>query len=153
MLKDYSKLFKSFFKSDSKIRNYSLYAIPLEKGKYYIGLTSRNPLKRINEHGTRRGAAWTRKYKPLKSRQPVIRKLGRIPEYKALNYENDLTNEYMKKYGRGNVRGGRMISTKFLFLRQQNPGTIKDFVQTFSLFFVFFIFIVLVFVISRYAYP
>ena len=43
-----------------------IYAIKLEKGKYYIGKTN-NPHFRLNTHFNLNGSAWTQKYKPLKA--------------------------------------------------------------------------------------
>ena len=42
-----------------------IYAIKLEKGKYYIGKTS-NPHFRLQSHFDSNGSSWTKKYEPLK---------------------------------------------------------------------------------------
>ena len=42
-----------------------IYALKLEKGKYYIGKTS-NPQFRLQSHFNSNGSYWTKKYKPVK---------------------------------------------------------------------------------------
>lgn len=74
-----------------------LYVLQLEGGKYYIGKTS-DVMKRFEQHKSGSGAAWTRTHKPIK-----------MLECRALNGdhdENNVTKDYMKKYGINNVRGG-----------------------------------------------
>jgi cellular nucleic acid-binding protein len=74
-----------------------LYILQLEGGKYYVGKTS-DVMKRFEQHKTGAGAAWTKKYKPT-----------RMIECRALTSdhdENNVTKDYMKKYGINNVRGG-----------------------------------------------
>jgi cellular nucleic acid-binding protein len=74
-----------------------LYVLQLESGKYYVGKTS-DVMKRFEQHKTGVGAAWTKKYKPT-----------RMIECRVLTSdhdENNVTKDYMKKYGINNVRGG-----------------------------------------------
>jgi predicted GIY-YIG superfamily endonuclease len=61
------------------IRHYWLYAIALEQGKYYVGITARHdPYIRLRQHGDPYGASWTKKYKPLKPVRPLrLEDLGR----------------------------------------------------------------------------
>jgi len=79
-----------------------IYAIKLEKDKYYIGKTS-NPKFRLQNHFESNGSAWTKKYKPLK-----------VVEIKpGDDYDEDkITKIYMDKYGINNVRGGSYVSVK-----------------------------------------
>ena len=78
-----------------------IYAIKLEKGKYYIGKTT-NPQFRLKSHFNSNGSSWTKKYKPIK-----ILKL--IPN--CDNYDEDkYTKKYMDIYGINNVRGGSYCS-------------------------------------------
>ena len=81
------------------IKNMSeyVYALELDSNKFYIGKSSDVP-KRFSEHSQGKGSSWTRKYKPR-----------RILEAKLITSEHDennLTKDYMKKYGISNVRGG-----------------------------------------------
>jgi predicted GIY-YIG superfamily endonuclease len=74
-----------------------LYVLKLEGGKYYVG-KSDNPAQRYKQHKDGAGAAWTKKYTPVK-----------FMETRALKGEHDetnLTKDLMKKYGVDNVRGG-----------------------------------------------
>jgi cellular nucleic acid-binding protein len=74
-----------------------IYVLQLENGKYYVGKTT-DVMKRFAQHSNGTGAAWTRTYKPV-----------RMLECRALNGdhdENNVTKDYMKKYGINNVRGG-----------------------------------------------
>jgi predicted GIY-YIG superfamily endonuclease len=74
-----------------------VYALQLSSNKYYIGKSFNVP-KRFQEHLDGKGSSWTTKYKPI-----------RIIEAKLITSqhdENNLTKDYMKKYGIQNVRGG-----------------------------------------------
>ena len=80
-----------------------IYAIKLEKGKYYIGKTS-NPQFRLQNHFDSNGSKWTKIYKPLK----LIEIKSQCDDYD----ENKITMQYMDKYGINNVRGGSFVSVK-----------------------------------------
>ena len=80
-----------------------IYAIKLEKGKYYIGKTS-NPQFRLQSHFDSNGSAWTKIYKPLK----LIEIKPNCDDYD----EDKITRQYMDKYGINNVRGGSFVSIK-----------------------------------------
>ena len=80
-----------------------IYALKLEKGKYYIGKTS-NPQFRLQSHFDSNGSSWTKKYKPLK----VIEIIPNCDDYD----EDKTTMKYMDKYGINNVRGGSFVSVK-----------------------------------------
>lgn len=90
---------------DKTARPYWLYALRLENGKYYVGRTTKdNPYDRIMEHGTRLGARWTKKYRPIEVLE--IRDTGIMSEKEVDGFEQNLTWAYMKLYGYKNVRGG-----------------------------------------------
>ena len=96
-----------------------IYAIKLEKGKYYIGKTS-NPQFRLQSHFDSNGSSWTKKYKPLK----VIEIKPNCDDYD----EDKITKQYMDKYGINNVRGGSFVSVKLDkstidTLKQMSNGT------------------------------
>ena len=80
-----------------------IYAIKLEKGKYYIGKTN-NPQFRLQTHFDSNGSKWTKMYKPLK----VVELKPNCDDYD----ENKITMQYMDKYGINNVRGGSYVSVK-----------------------------------------
>ena len=74
-----------------------IYVLLLEQNKYYIGKTT-NPSFRLEQHVNSSGSSWTKKYKPVQ-----------IHELKPEQTDHDeqrITQEYMKKYGIDNVRGG-----------------------------------------------
>jgi predicted GIY-YIG superfamily endonuclease len=78
----------------------AIYVLKLERGKYYVGMTRRN-VKRVLQHIDGKGAAWTKKYPPQKTK-PVLS----FNEGLRVSDEDRITLETMKKYGVRNVRGG-----------------------------------------------
>ena len=91
-----------------------IYAIKLEKGKYYIVKTS-NPQFRLQSHFDSNGSSWTKKYKPIK----VIDIISNCDDYD----EDKITIQYMDKYGINNVRGGSFVSIK---LEKSSIDTLKQ---------------------------
>lgn len=79
----------------------NIYALKLEKGKYYIGKAT-NLDKRINQHFNNQGSFWTKKYPPIKV----------IEIFKDCSHfdEDKYTIMYMSIYGIDNVRGGSFCS-------------------------------------------
>lgn len=102
-----------------------IYAIKLEKGKYYVGKTT-NPKFRLQSHFDSNGSQWTRKYKPLE----VIEIIPNCDDYD----EDKVTRKYMDKYGIDNVRGGSFVSvnldksTIYTLKRMRNGTNNKCFV-------------------------
>ena len=80
-----------------------IYILKLQKGKYYIGKTT-NPNIRIGKHFGRKGAAWTKRYRPIKVLD-VIKTKDHFDEDKW-------TLKYMDKMGIQNVRGGSFCQMK-----------------------------------------
>jgi len=80
-----------------------LYVLPLEHGHYYVGKTN-NMRRRLAEHleGKGAGARWTMMHKPLPEAEPVLRPFHAGGWFQ----EDNLTKEYMVKYGIDKVRGG-----------------------------------------------
>ncbi len=74
-----------------------LYVLELTNKKYYVGKTT-DVMRRYEEHKSGRGSAWTSKYKPIK--MLLCRPLEGVHD------ENNITKDYMKKYGIEHVRGG-----------------------------------------------
>jgi len=73
-----------------------LYVLKLENDKYYIGSTY-NLNFRYAQHCQGRGAKWTKLNKPI----GIIEVITNIQ-----TTENELTLQYIDKYGKPNVRGG-----------------------------------------------
>ena len=57
-------------------------------------------------HGGFYGAKWTQKHKPIETLETID--LGTVTELEAAQHEQELTLEYMKKFGYKNVRGGTL---------------------------------------------
>ena len=99
---------------DSKVsgrKGWHLYVLRLQDGKFYVGITSKTPEIRMQEHlkGVR-VAYWTAKHKPLE----IIYQedLGIIEKFKAEKRENTMTRALMKQRGLNNVRGGDLTSVE-----------------------------------------
>ena len=78
-----------------------IYVLKLKNNKYYIGKTN-NPNFRLNNHFNAEGSIWTKKHEPIS-----------IYELRPNCTDKDesiITQEYMKKYGIDNVRGGPWCS-------------------------------------------
>ena len=74
-----------------------LYVLQCAGGKYYVGKTN-DVMRRFEEHKSGKGSAWTSKYKPVKMLE--------CRTITSDHDENNVTKDYMKKYGVENVRGG-----------------------------------------------
>ena len=77
-----------------------IYKLNLEKGKKYIGKTV-NIGRRMHQHFTGKGAAVTKKFKPVD-----YKVVDHIPGFFASEVEQYHTEYYTEKYGYKNVRGG-----------------------------------------------
>jgi len=80
-----------------------IYILELEQNKYYIGKTT-NIAFRLKDHFESNGAAWTKKYKPIRL-ESIIADCDDFDEDK-------FTLKYMEKYGINNVRGGSFCEIK-----------------------------------------
>lgn len=76
----------------------TVYILLCEKQRFYIGKTDRPLQCRINEHFSKHGSEWTKKYKPIK----VVEQIKNADEFD----EDKYTKIYMNKYGIDMVRGG-----------------------------------------------
>ncbi len=95
-----------------------IYVLELENGKYYIGKTD-NIERRYKEHKSGNGSEWTSLYKP--------KKILRIHQSTSEHDENNITKDYMKKYGIENVRGGAysqvtLGANTYEFLERETRG-------------------------------
>lgn len=86
-------------------RHWQLYILRLEKGKWYVGITTQPVEKRFLQHKKGfAGARWTKKYKPLQIHD--VKDLGICDIERAQKFEGKVTRKYMEQYGDNNVRGG-----------------------------------------------
>ena len=81
----------------------TIYCLELEGGKYYVGM-SRKALERVEAHVTGKGAAWTKKHRPVD--------YERVETKMKLADEDRITLELMAKYGVANVRGGKWCQVR-----------------------------------------
>ena len=92
-------------------KRWHLYVLKLQDGKYYVGITSKTPEIRMQEHldGVR-VAYWTAKHRPVE----IIHTedLGMIEKSKAEKRENKMVRALMKQRGLNNVRGGDLTSVE-----------------------------------------
>lgn len=88
------------------VRDYQAYALQLEDGKFYVGITGyKDVMRRFDQHATGKGGAkWTKLHPPI--RVTETRQLGHIHFSEAAYLEDQITLEYMLKHGAYNVRGG-----------------------------------------------
>lgn len=99
---------------NNPVRDYTLYILNLEGGKYYVGITiTGNIDKRVKTHSIGKGAKWTTLHKPMDilHEEP----LGVMTLSKATILETEKTIELIDIYGLPNVRGGGIC--------QLNEGT------------------------------
>lgn len=85
-----------------------IYCLHLENNKKYIGKTS-NITRRMNEHFSGLGAKVTQKFKPYDGEI-----IDTCPGYLADKLEQKHTDNYIKKYGYQNVRGGKYTNSHTL---------------------------------------
>lgn len=79
--------------------------LKLENDKWYVGITTKPPQERFEEHRSNiRAAAWVRLHRPIELSSS--KSLGRISSQLAKRRENYETLRLMRKYGINNVRGG-----------------------------------------------
>lgn len=92
-------------------KHWHLYVLRLEDGKFYVGITSKTPQIRMQEHldGVR-VAYWTAKHRPIE----IIHAedLGYILKSTAEKRENKMVRALMKQRGINNVRGGDLTSVE-----------------------------------------
>jgi len=77
-----------------------VYVLLLKNAHFYVGITD-NLQRRIRQHFCGKGAVWTRRYPPLQV-------LELIPDA-SIFVETKVTRDYMNKYGKDRVRGGKYV--------------------------------------------
>lgn len=86
-------------------QHWRLYILKLEHEKWYVGITTKDPKERFQEHLLqKRGAYWTMKHQPLAVE--LEEDLGIVNKEHAEKYENEVTRKLMRERGLNNVRGG-----------------------------------------------
>jgi predicted GIY-YIG superfamily endonuclease len=81
-----------------------IYFLQLEEGKYYVGKTTRSVHVRVKEHDAGNGAAWTRRYSPIR----VLDSFNTDDD----DAENKEVRRRMEQFGIDNVRGGSYSQIK-----------------------------------------
>lgn len=76
----------------------TIYILKLEDDCYYIGITM-DLNKRLSQHWSGKGAKWTMLHKPISVEKVIFPVLDS-------KMENELTLEYMEKFGKDKVKGG-----------------------------------------------
>jgi predicted GIY-YIG superfamily endonuclease len=103
-------------KTDRKTRHYWLYVLRLEQGKWYVGITTKTPEIRMQEHSSGvRAAYWTAIHKPIEIAHRED--LGATTKAQAEKRENKMTRALMKQRGINNVRGGDLTDVEDYILR------------------------------------
>jgi predicted GIY-YIG superfamily endonuclease len=101
-------------KNHSKRRQKYIYVFECVSGKYYIGCTT-NPKRRRIEHERGVACAWTTEH--------LVKNLIYLEKQSSEHDEDNLTLEYMQKYGIDNVRGGTWSQIE---LPEYTRKTIQD---------------------------
>lgn len=77
----------------------ALYVLKLVDDCWYVGM-SYNLNNRLSQHMFGRGAKFTKLHRPICVDKVIYPAIG-------FNIENEVTLEYMEKYGKDKVRGGK----------------------------------------------
>ena len=97
----------------------SIYKLNLENGKKYVGKTI-DVDRRMKQHFSGGGAKVTQKFKP-KSGEII----DEVPGFFSDDIEQYYTEQYIKKHGYSNVRGGKYTNSKTLH-KTNNSSQFKN---------------------------
>lgn len=75
-----------------------VYVLKLVDDCWYVGITH-DLNKRLSQHFGGEGSKWTKLHKPIEVERVIF-------PAEEDTIENDITKEYMEKYGKDKVRGG-----------------------------------------------
>lgn len=100
---------REMLRNKGKLRQVRLYALELEEGCWYIGM-SYDPVRRLVRHQNGKGAQWTKLHKPIRIHE--VRETYEYIQDNAAKLEDDMTIEYAMKYGKHKVRGGGYCQAK-----------------------------------------
>jgi len=134
----------------NEYKRWWLYILKLEQGKWYVGITSKTPKERFDEHVLgQRAAYWTMKYKPVSIE--LVEDLGGVSKEHAEKYENKITRQLMKERGINNVRGGDLTEVepyvrRFGYFWNQDGWEL-------ILYLVFTILVLAAFIIDKFFMP
>lgn len=81
-----------------------VYVLLLKNAHFYVGITD-NLKKRIHQHFAGTGAVWTKKYQPIEVLEVI--------QNASFFIETKVTKEYMNRYGKERVRGGKYCGLKY----------------------------------------
>lgn len=103
-------------------KKWTLYALELEKGKWFVDVTAGEPDAQLKKHKDGHGTEWTRRYAPVKV--AYTHELGDISEEDALKYAGKFLRKYLEHYGDGNVRSGDIpdVEPKKAKFKQEKKG-------------------------------
>jgi predicted GIY-YIG superfamily endonuclease len=87
-------------------KNYIIYALSLEEGKFFIGYTTNFELAQ-KSHFNGKGSEWTKTYKPIKVMETwnYDSQNGKID----MKFVDEKVHTYFEKYSAINIRGGSYI--------------------------------------------
>lgn len=85
-------------------KHWHVYVLKLQKNKWYVGVTTKQPEQILSEHKAGKGNDWTRKYKPVDLH--FHRDMGELPSDRAEMLVDRAMRKYVKEHGADNVRGG-----------------------------------------------
>lgn len=97
------RLINPFITEGYEEKPYTLYALRLNGGYWYIGI-AKNIEKRFKQHLNGKGAMWTSLHKPIAVHETRVLDTNLMSE--AAVYEDELTLDYARNYGHIFVRGG-----------------------------------------------
>ena len=86
----------------------TIYKLNLENGKKYVGKTTDFD-RRMDQHFSGNGAKVTQKFKPIDGKT-----VDEVPGFFSDEVEQEYTEDYIDKYGYGNVRGGAYTNSETL---------------------------------------
>ena len=102
---------------------WTLYALELEKGKWFVDVTTGDPEAQLKKHKSGDDTEWTKRFAPVKI--AYSHEIGEVSEEDALKYAGKLLRKYMEHYGEGNVRVGDLPSTTQKGTKKQKYGEEK----------------------------
>lgn len=94
----------------SGTHKWTLYALELEQGKWFVDATTGDPEAQFKKHKSGQGTAWTSRFAPV--RVAYSHEVGDVNEEDILKYVGKLLKKYMDHYGEGNVRAADLPSTR-----------------------------------------
>ena len=86
----------------------AIYKMNLKGGKKYVGKTT-DVDRRMQQHFSGNGSKVTKKFKPIDAKV-----VDEVPGFFSDDVEQEYTEDYIGKYGYGNVRGGKYTNSTTL---------------------------------------